>query len=140
MSQLKLVSISEVKTEKPRSDEKVSRQYYSATFSNPLNPMLRTVSRTFWQQHNADGTAAEWKGADPKEVKTFIGKTIPGAIVSAVVEPYAIIDSRTTEERTATTFTTVVFEGETPQAVFKSLGKTIVEAAEILSKVNEPAF
>jgi len=139
MSQLKLVSISEVKTEKARSDEKVSRQYYSATFSNPLNPFSRNIKRVFWQQHNADGTLAEWKGADPKDVKAFIGKNIPGAIVSSQVEEYEI-STPGFEPRMANTYTTVVLDGETPQAVFKAAGKIIVEAAEVAAKTTEPAF
>jgi hypothetical protein len=134
MNQLKLVSISEVKTEKARVDEKVSRQYYTATFSNPANPFGRTVSRTFWQQHNADGTQATWKGANPSEVKQFIGKLIPGRIVSSKVEAYDITDSLG-NIREASTYTAVVLDGETPEAVFKASGKVIVEAAPAVAMI-----
>lgn len=128
MTNLKLVSITEPKAEKARVDEKVSRMYYTATFSNPLNPFGKTVSRTFWQQHNADGTQATWKGADPVQVRPFVGKLIPGQIVAANVEPYEIDGST---GRTATTFTSVVLDGEIAEQVFKASGKVIVKAANL---------
>lgn len=128
MNTVKLNAISEVKTEKERSDAKVSRMYYTATFSNPANPFGKTVSRTFWQQHNADGSDASWKGGDPVQVRAFVGKTIPGSIVAANVEPYDIIGLGG-EVRTATTYTTVVLDGELPESVFKSSGKTMLQAA-----------
>jgi hypothetical protein len=138
MSHLKLVSISEVKTEKERVDGKVSRQYYSAMFSNPSNPFSRTVSRVFWQQHNNDGTSAEWRGANPAEVRLFIGKLIPGQIVSSQVEAYDITGSDGAI-REANSYTTVVFEGENPVAVFKAAGKVMLQAAEITSNVPDSA-
>lgn len=134
MSTLKLVSISEVKTEKPRIDEKVSREYYTAEFNNPANPFGKSVKRTFWQQHNADGTIAEWRGANPKDVAKFIGKEIPGRIVAGTVEPYAIVNPLTGEEREATTYTAVVLNGETPEAVFKASGKILLVAAETVAQ------
>ena len=128
MTNLKLVSITEPKTEKPRVDEKVSRMYYTAIFSNPANPFSKTVSRTFWQQHNADGTKAAWKGADPVQVRPFVDKLIPGQIVAANVEPYEIDGST---GRIATTFTSVVLDGEIAEQVFKASGKIIVKAANL---------
>lgn len=140
MSTLKLLSISPVKTEKERVDSKVSRQYYTALFRNPANPFAKGVSRTFWQQHNADGTSAEWKGANPKEVMSFIGKEIPGKIVSRQVEAYDITDS-TGAVREANSYTAVVMDGELETAVFKASGKTIIEAAPVIAaKIDEPVF
>lgn len=138
MSHLKLVSISEVKTEKGRIDGKVSRQYYTAMFSNPSNPFAKTVSRTFWQQHNADGTSAEWRGANPSEVKTFIGKLIPGQIVSSQVEAYDITGNDGAI-REANSYTTVVLDGENVVSVFKAAGKTMFQAAEVSAKVADSA-
>lgn len=141
MSHLKLISISPVKTEKERKDGKVSRQYYTASFTNPNNPFSKVVSRTFWQQHNADGTEATWKTANPELVKSFIGKLIPGSIVSSKVEEYDIVNENTGEVRTASTYTAVVLEGETAQSVFKASGKVMVEAVEYIpAATNEPAF
>jgi hypothetical protein len=143
MSNLKLNAISPVKTEKEgsaRSDGKVNRQYYVATFSNPANPFGKTVSRTFWQQHSADGTTAEWKGADPVQVRPFLGKLIPGNIVAKTVEDYPIIGLGG-EERYATSYTAVVLDGETVESVFKASGKIIVnETVSAAITTNEPAL
>jgi hypothetical protein len=139
MSHLQLVSISEVKTEKSRIDNKVSRQYYTATFANPANPFGKTVSRTFWQQHNIEGTEATWKTANPSLVKSFIGKLIPGTIVSSKVEEYDIVNQGTGEVRTASTYTAVVLEGETAYSVFKAAGKIMVETVDSVAAVNEIA-
>lgn len=139
MSQLKLVAISQIKTEKDRSDSKISRQYYTAEFSNPANPFGKTVKRTFWQQHSTDGLSAEWRGGNPSEVKAFIGKLLPGKIVSSQVEAYDIADSLG-NIREANTFTTVVLDGENNQSVFKSAGKTIVEVAETIVSEAKEAF
>ena len=139
MSHLQLVSISEVKTEKVRIDNKVSRQYYTATFANPANPFGKTVSRTFWQQHNIEGTEATWKTANPSLVKTFIGKLVPGTIVSSKVEEYDIVNQGTGEVRTASTYTAVVLEGETAYSVFKAAGKIIVETVDSVAAASEVA-
>lgn len=139
MSHLQLVSISEVKTEKSRIDNKVSRQYYTATFANPANPFGKTVSRTFWQQHNIEGTEATWKTANPSLVKTFIGKLVPGTIVSSKVEEYDIVNQGTGEVRTASTYTAVVLEGETAYSVFKAAGKIIVETVDSVAAASEVA-
>ena len=138
MSHLKLVSISEVKTENRVKDDKVNRQYYTATFSNPSNPFAKTSTRTFFQQHNNDGTSAEWRGANPSEVRAFIGKLIPGQIVCCQVKPYDIVGSDGAI-REANSYTTVVLEGENVASVFKSLGKTVLEAAEVPARVAESA-
>lgn len=139
MSHLQLVSISEVKTEKSRIDNKVSRQYYTATFANPANPFGKTVSRTFWQQHNIEGTEATWKTANPSLVKTFIGKLVPGTIVSSKVEEYDIVNQGTGEVRTASTYTAVVLEGETAYSVFKAAGKIMVETVDSVAAASEVA-
>ena len=132
---LKLVSISEVKTEKVRTDGKASRQYYSAVFSDPNNPFAKTVQRNFFQQHNADGTEGIWKGGNPSEVKQFIGKTIPGEIVSETVEAYQI------DGRSVGTYSTVVLSGENKATVFKSCGHVIAiaQTSVVAEKATEVA-
>lgn len=139
MNNLLLVSVSPVKTETSnRKDGKVSRQYYVASFANPNNPFGKVVSRTFWQQHSADGKEATWKTANPELVKTFIGKLIPGQIVSSQVEEYDITDSLG-HTRAASTYTAVVLEGETAQSVFKAAGKVMVETVDSVAAVSEAA-
>jgi len=120
MKKLKLVSISEVKTAKD------NRQFYTAEFQDPNNPFANSVKRNFWQQFNAAGEPI-WKGADPAVVKTFIGKTLDGSIVSAQVEPYEI-QVGDKPARTATTYTTVVLGSELPQVIFAQLGHKMANA------------
>lgn len=134
-SVIRLTALGEVKVAK---DE---RSYYSATFQDPLNPFAKTVTRNFWQQKNQAGEPV-WKGADPAQVKPFVGKTIPGYIASRTVEPYAITGSDGVE-RTATIYTTVVFNTEVESAVFRSLqhplAETIIVAAAPVEAVVEAA-
>ena len=120
-----LVSISVVKTEKTRKDGKKSRQYYTATFANANDPFAPTVIRNVFQSHtNDDGTDCIWRGGNPEQVATFVGKQIPGAIVTRTVTPYVI------GERTVNRYTTVVRASEDEVAVFKQCGHTIVKATE----------
>lgn len=129
---VKLVAISEPKTEKSREDGKVSRKYYTAKFADPLNPFAKQVSRNFWQNHDSEGKTAIWNGADPAAVKQFIGKTIPGHIATREVERYEI------DQRPVDTYTTVILGEELESAVFKSLGHPLLgtsgEPAEATTK------
>lgn len=113
---LKLVAISDIKTAKD------NRAYYAAQFQDPTNPFAKTVTRMFWQQKDAAGTPV-WRGADPEIVKTFVGKTLPGAIVTKEVEDYQI------GERTINTYTTVVLGSELDLQVFKAMGHPLKQAA-----------
>lgn len=125
---LTLVSISAISTEKPRSDKKVSRKFYTAYFADPANPFARKQQRNFFQDHlDEEGTVAGWKTGDPEIVKGFIGKQIPGEIVNCTVKPYQIGD------RTVTSYTTVVLGGENLTKVLKQNNKELV-AAEVAAK------
>lgn len=117
---IRLTQLGEVKTAKD------GRAYYAATFQDPANPFAKTVTRNFWQQKNSAGEPV-WRGADPAQVKPFLNKTIPGQIATRVVEPYAITGSDNVE-RTATTYTTIVFGNELESQVFKSLNHPLIEA------------
>lgn len=132
MNLVQLTKISEVKTEKERSDKKVSRQYYTAEFSDPSNPFNAPRIRNFYQQHNVTGDACAWKGAEPSKVVQFLNKTIPGAIVKRNVAPYKVEGS----ENTATKFTTVCLAHEDITAVFKAAGHTIIEDQESVSNTE----
>lgn len=123
MNTLRLKAITEPKVAKD------NRQYYTATFQDPANPFAKEVARNFWQQFNGAGEPV-WKGANPAEVKPFLGKVIPGKIVTAVVEPYSITGTNGVE-RTANTYTTVVLGSELEMVVFKSLGHPIAEEAKV---------
>ena len=117
---VKLVRLGEVKT---ASD---NRQYYTATFQDPANPFAKETSRNFWQQLNNDGEGV-WKGANPTAVKAFVGKTIPGEIISAKVQPYNIIGAGGVE-REASTYTTVILGSELAEVVFKAAGHEMIQA------------
>lgn len=123
---LKLISISATKTEKSRTDGKISRQYYTATFGDSENPFAASVIRNIFQSHVGDeGKTAIWRGGNPSEVAQFIGKTIPGAIVTKLVVPYTI------GEKTVNKYTTVVYFNEDVATVFKSCGHPLVENAVV---------
>lgn len=130
MKTVKLVSISEVKTEKQRIDGKVSRKYYTAYFADAQNPFAKQVQRNIFQSHSTDGIVATWKSGDPALVKSFVGKEIPGEFVNSVVEPYKI------DGREVNSFTTVVLAGENVKTIFKQSGHTIVEETKEESVVE----
>lgn len=116
--QLRLIEVGEVKTAKD------NRQYYSATFQDPANPFAGAKSRIFFQQKNSAGEPV-WKGAHPDDTKKFVGKLIPGEIVTAEVEPYEI------GERTVNIHTAVVLGNELAEQVFKQQGRVMLkEGAE----------
>lgn len=122
MSNLKLSKISDVKIEKDRTDGKAARSYYTAEFIDAENPFNAPRIRNFFQQHSADGKTTVWKGGNPELVKQFLGKLIPGAIVSKQVEPYTVEGNATP----ATKFTTVCLSHESVEQVFKAAGMVIV--------------
>lgn len=131
MKTLRLVSVTE-----PR-EAKDGRSFYSAVFQDPSNPFAKTVTRNFWQQKNANGEAV-WRGADPAQVKPFIGKTLPGYISTKKVADYEVTTSQG-EVRTANTYTTVILGSELEEQVFKSLNHPLAsaEAAVVVAQEEE---
>ena len=126
MKTVKLVSISEVKTEKARTDGKISRKYYTAYFMDALNPFAKKQQRNFFEDHaNDEGTATIWKSGDPAIVKQFIGKELPGQIVNCEVEPYMIND------RSVTSFTTVLLDGERLSTILKQSNRILKPEATV---------
>lgn len=123
-----LASMTEVKIEKVRTDGKVSRKYYTARFTDPSNPFAPAVSRNIWQQHNNDGTSADWKVGNPDLVRTFLQKEIPGKVVSAEVTPYFIPSENGKSEHEGikgnwvNRYSVPVFANESVETVFKQLG------------------
>lgn len=126
--QLKLIAVGEVKTAKD------NRAYYSASFQDPSNPFAGAKSRIFFQQNNSAGQP-EWRGADPAVTKTFVGKLIPGEIVTAKVEEYQI------NERTVNIHTAVVLGNELAEQVFKQQGRIMLkeDAEATPAAVEAPA-
>lgn len=125
-----LVAMSAIASEKVRKDGKVSRQFYTAEFSDPSNPFAKTVKRNFFQDHSADGKTAAWRGGNPETVKKFLNKEIPGSIVSKSVETYKVNEGQE-DEREAKSFTTVILGNENEKSVFNTLGHPIVDATVV---------
>lgn len=64
-------SIGELKTEKDRTDEKASRNYYAMTFVS-MEDMSITGTRNVFQSHNGDGTSTGWnKELSPELVRAL---------------------------------------------------------------------
>jgi len=146
MKTVKLMSITDVKTEKQRTDGKKSRQYYVAEFGNPSNPFAPSVKRTFFQAHNADGSTT-WKGANPSTVSAAIGKEIPGSIINMKVEKYPVLLADGTQQKRkdgslvfADNVTIVCFEGENAEAIVRANGKTPINAQTTVSVSTESAL
>jgi len=130
MKKLILVSMSEVKTEKTRTDGKVSRKYYTARFADASNPFAKGVQRNVFQAHSADGKTASWKGGNPDQVRSFIGKEIPGQMVNCTVEPYTI-----GENKNITSYTTALLDGENIVAILKQAGHKLASTSSATPEV-----
>lgn len=116
MSKLNVTRISELKTEKARSDKKVSRQFYTIYVADVANPFTSVAQRTLFQNHSQDGKTAFWKGADYNQAKALIGKEIEGEITRLEVKPYDI------DGRMASSYTCVVLKGEDAATIAKAAG------------------
>jgi len=126
-----LVSMSEVKTEKTRTDGKISRQFYTAYFADANNPFAKGVQRNVFQAHSADGKTASWKGGNPSQVKTFVGKEIPGQIVNCIVKPYTI-----GENKNITSYTTALLDGENLVSILKQSGHELADSKASVAEVT----
>ena len=102
------------------------RGYCMATFSDPSNPFAVTRSRVLQQQMDADGNP-QWRTATPAQLKSWIGKQIPGEFVTRTVEPYTV------NGRDCTTYTAVVLKGESIETIFRSAGHELITADSVTS-------
>jgi len=111
MGKLLLESISEVKTQKVRSDGKVSLKYYTGYFRDVENPFTGRGQRNFTQNHSADGKSAFWKELCPESAVKMIGKEFAGDIIRGETLPYD---------------TAIVLKGENAGVIFAKAGKILV--------------
>ena len=102
------------------------RKYYLAIFQDLDNPFLSTRFRVITQQFDNNGNS-QWKGGDPVTIGNFVGKSLPGAIVTREVEPYSI-SSQDGTERTANSYTAVALKGENIVQLFSRAGHTLVSS------------
>lgn len=78
------------KKEKERTDKKISRSYYNATFISMENiNAARTV--TMWQSHTSDGQGLVWKALNPVIAGKMVGGNLEGYIAKVTFnESYEI--------------------------------------------------
>ena len=99
------------------------RGYYLVEFKDPSNPFGQVRTRVIAQQFDSTGNPI-WKAGAPDVIKNYVGKLIPGDIVTNDVEPYQIGD------RTLTTYTCVILKGENVATAFKRQGHTLAMEEE----------
>lgn len=106
-----------------------NRLFYIADFQDPENPFATTRSRIISQQFDSTGNAV-WKGGSPSFIKNFIGKLIPGEIVTLDVPEFQI------GERMVTTSTQVVLKGENILTIFRQSGHDLEDIESEIEDVE----
>ena len=96
------------------------RAYYIATFQDPSNPFSTERYRVISQQTNSAGDSI-WKAGNPSLIKQFIGKLIPGDIVTKDVPAYYV------GENEVTSYSCVVLKGENIETVFRQQGHELTD-------------
>ncbi len=91
------------------------RKYYIATFRDPSNPFGVERTRVIAQTTDSSDNPV-WKSGNPSMIKNFVGKQIPGDIVTRQVPSYMVGD------RTVDSCSLVVLKNESITSVFKSNG------------------
>jgi len=94
---------------------KDGRKYYIATFQDPTNPFGVERYRVISQQTDSAGNAV-WRSGNPAQIKQFIGKLIPGDIVSKEVDEYTVGGN------TVNWYSCVVLKGENIETIFRQQG------------------
>lgn len=128
MSKLKLVAVSELKTEKREKDEKANRSYFSAKFVDIDNPFVGKTVNIF-QIHKDDGKTTDWSGIDYHMAKSMVGQIVEGELVKANVEPYQI------GENTFNTTTVVVLKGQSLADVVRQQGKKLSSSQPMVKEI-----
>lgn len=119
---LKIVAIGEERVAKD------GRKFYSLEVQDVANAFAPSKTRNMWQQFDSQGEPV-WRIPTQEAAAKMIGKTIPGEIVSAIVEPYDITNETTGESRTVNTYSTFIFGHETKEQVFKAFNHPIAGTA-----------
>ena len=148
------VSESEIKQDKNQRNYKTVMFSEVVMMKTPFGEVLKPASQTRTRAHNAyeksylnDKEQPGYSDSifDPRNPSK--GGLFQGEIVSAMVEPYDIIDTRTGEVKVVDKYTAIVFgDSDSPsfksdiRAAFKSQGHNISEEAApmvILAKEEE---
>ena len=125
---LKLVAVSELKTEKRTKDKKANRSYFSAKFVDIDNPFVGKTVNIF-QIHKDDGKTTDWSGIDYHMAKSMVGQIVEGELVKANVEPYQI------GENTFNTTTVVVLKGQSLADVVRQQGKKLSSSQPMVKEI-----
>jgi hypothetical protein len=113
------------------------RKYYLAIFQDLDNPFQATRFRVISQQFDSSGNSI-WKGGDPNQIKNYVGKALPGAIVTKQVEPYPVTSQDGTT-RTVDSYTAVALKGENIVQLFSRAGHELAGAsANTSSETSTP--
>ena len=99
------------------------RKYYIAVFTDPDNPLSNERYRMVSQTTDSAGKPV-WKSGRPSKLKSFLGKTIPGDIVTREVEEYEV------GENTVSIYSCVVLKGESISTVFRQQGHELMDSEE----------
>lgn len=148
-----VTDVTEVKTEKERSDKKARRQYVTVTFAEAIkgndgrlypNP-FRRASRNISQRHSADGKTVAWR--ETPDQLNFLKKTgnpIPGEIITKKVKEFPVMvgDKQQTDKDGNLVFgkqyTSLVLASEDVTSVFRAAQHEIVEELSVpVNVVNE---
>jgi len=96
------------------------RAFYMADFQDPDNPFAPVRTRMVSQQFDSADNPV-WKAGNPAMIKKFVGKLIPGEIITLDVPDFQI------GERVVNTATSVVLKGENIQTIFRQAGHDLDE-------------
>ena len=107
-------------------DGKEPRKYYIVEFGSVDNPFAYTRFRVISQTHDATGSPV-WRAGSPDTIRKFMGKTVPGDLITREVVPYDI------DDKTVNTFTCAVLKGENIYNIFKSFGHVIIDPVDAIT-------
>lgn len=138
MGKLRIIAVGEVKTAKD------GRGFFPVTFREGFG--LKQGTRNFWQQFKRDKVTGlptkelYWERGTPEEaIEAMNDKTVlDGRKVTLAVKPYQIPGS----DRTASTYSTIVFADENMLTVFKNAGHEVIadEDGVPLKEEGSPAL
>lgn len=107
------------------------RKYYISVFRDPSNPFGAERTRVIAQTTDSNDNPV-WKAGNPSLIQQFVGKTIPGDIITKSVVPYTV------DGREVMSYTSVVLKGETITSVFKGQGHQLMTSDGVIA--GESAF
>ena len=99
------------------------REYYISVFTDPSNPLAPERYRVISQTTDSNDNPV-WRAGRPSKMKNFIGKVLPGDIITREVEEYEV------GENTVSIYSCVVLKGESISTVFRQQGHEVMNSEE----------